>query len=385
MKVLHIVDSLHAITPVFIRTQLELLVEAGVKVEVITFGENTESVAKNKAYKVKLIPFDRFGNNRMERAIKWRLYKYDLLAVYAKKIFSQHLNEEIDRFNPDLIHIQFATNALIVWANLNPSNRNRAFIVQFRGYDVTKELNKRHYRNSLSRLLTKKNIATISVASYLYDNLVDRGVPVSNQRVLYSCTDVSFFQRNNKESSRKVFLQISSFREKKGHRYTLQAFKQFLSLVSDAKAYKLILAGGGILLEEMQALSIQLELGDQVFFPGWVNREEAWELMNQADFFVHHSVTGKDGDQEGIPNAIMEAMAMELPVIATRHAGIPELIEDGVHGYLIAERDIMAYAQRMIDILDWPYQKQNREVVAKRFSKKQHVNRLLEIYAEVLS
>lgn len=62
---------------------------------------------------------------------------------------------------------------------------------------------------------------------------------------------------------------------------------------------------------------------------------------------VAASVTAADGDEEGIPNVLKEAMAMGLPVVATRHAGIPELVEDGVSGWLVPERDEAALADAL--------------------------------------
>ena len=84
--------------------------------------------------------------------------------------------------------------------------------------------------------------------------------------------------------------------------------------------------------------------------------------------------------KEGIPNAIMEAMAMELPVISTWHAGIPELVEDGVNGYLIEERNVEAYAKRMLDILHWKRIPANRFKIIEKFSIESHYKELTNIY-----
>ncbi|MEL6592627.1 MAG: glycosyltransferase, partial [Bacteroidota bacterium] len=112
--------------------------------------------------------------------------------------------------------------------------------------------------------------------------------------------------------------------------------------------------------------------------------DQARSLLASAECFVHHSVTATNGDTEGIPNAIMEAMAMEVPVIATIHAGIPELVEDGVNGYLIKEKDVKAYTKAMHDILVWPRKPENREKVLSAFERKQHARSLAQIYQQAV-
>src|SRR5581483_7170629 len=69
---------------------------------------------------------------------------------------------------------------------------------------------------------------------------------------------------------------------------------------------------------------------------------------------AQHSITAPDGDTEGLPVSILEAMACSLPVVATRHAGIPEAVEDGVSGFLVAEKDVNGMAIAMADLLENP-------------------------------
>ena len=102
-----------------------------------------------------------------------------------------------------------------------------------------------------------------------------------------------------------------------------------------------------------------------------------------TDVFVHHSITGDNGAQEGIPNAVAEAMAMELPVISTFHAGIPELVENNVNGFLIKEKDIENYVHCMQEIIKWDYLPTNRTLIESRFSIQSHIKNLLNIYENI--
>ena len=102
--------------------------------------------------------------------------------------------------------------------------------------------------------------------------------------------------------------------------------------------------------------------------------------MDVADVFVHHSITSKKGDQEGIPNALVEAMAMEMPVLTTFHSGIPELVSHGVNGFLCEENDVLTYSEQMDQIYNWGYRKENRDLIEKKFSLKKHIDKLNEMY-----
>jgi colanic acid/amylovoran biosynthesis glycosyltransferase len=109
--------------------------------------------------------------------------------------------------------------------------------------------------------------------------------------------------------------------------------------------------GGGELFEACLILTRALGLEDRVEFKGIMSHEEVAAEMRRARIFVQHSVTTPEqGDREGKPVAIMEAMASGLPVVSTRHSGISELIEDRVTGLLVAEYDIAAMADAMIGL-----------------------------------
>jgi colanic acid/amylovoran biosynthesis glycosyltransferase len=91
-----------------------------------------------------------------------------------------------------------------------------------------------------------------------------------------------------------------------------------------------------------------------VTFPGFLPQEKLRALFAGAHLFLHPSELGPDGDQEGVPNSMLEAMASGLPVLATTHGGIPEAVEHGVSGLLVAERDHAALAVQMLTLAGDP-------------------------------
>lgn len=293
--------------------------------------------------------------------------------------FEKDLNQWVDEFQPQVIHIHFGNIAIRVLDYFQRTDI--PIFISFHGYDASQKLQENKYVHALNLLFKKPNIHPIFVSNFMLKNIQAAGVQLRGYDILYYGTDISKFQREvyNNSKTPFTFLQISSFAEKKGHQVTLHAYRSFLDQNPKIKT-QLVLGGGGDGMESIQQLCKKLNLENYVHFKGWINIDEAKTLMDQAHAFLHHSIIAKNGDMEGIPNAIMEAMAMELPVISTYHSGIPELVEDGINGFLVKEHDVDTYAQKMNEILDWNYKKENRKKVLEKFEKEQHGNTLLEIY-----
>jgi len=325
---------------------------------------------------IKVIESDPMG------ILKRALLKFDIHMDYYNKRFSQTLNQTIDEFKPDVIHCQFGIQALKLIDNLQDTNI--PVVIQFRGFDASSLLRKKSYIKRLKEVLNRDNYYSIFVAKSLRKNLKEHHINVKNSMILHSGIDLTkFVKEKEKEHDTFTFLQVSSLGAKKGHEYTLKAFAKFLSS-QNTKNFKLVLTGDGARKSVLLDLVHELGIEDYVDFVGFVSPEEAKELMQNADVFVHHSITPSSGDEEGIPNAVMEAMAMELPVISTYHAGIPELVADGVNGYLVKERDIDTYAKRMSDIMTWGRMKINREVIADEFEIGKHIEKLETFYKTML-
>jgi glycosyltransferase involved in cell wall biosynthesis len=179
-----------------------------------------------------------------------------------------------------------------------------------------------------------------------------------------------------------TFLQVSNFVEKKGHRYTIEAFS---NIIQDYPNCKLVLAGDGLLRPKIEKLVKVKKIQDKVIFLGRVTTNEVIPLMHDADIFLHHSVTASDGSQEGIPTVLMEAMGTGLPVFSTYHTGIPELIEDEKTGYLSPEKDVRHYTQKILKFLTGRYHpgRNASNAVHKRFNIAIQNQRLKQIYKEI--
>ena len=137
--------------------------------------------------------------------------------------------------------------------------------------------------------------------------------------------------------------------------------------------------------EELQELTRKLKIHDRVALPGFLLPEKLRDIYYASHIFLHPSETGIDGNQEGIPNAMLEAMATGLPVFATEHGGIPEAIENGVSGILVPERDHEALSEALLKSVKDPdllagLARNGAKAVAQKFDQQNQIRRLEEIY-----
>jgi colanic acid/amylovoran biosynthesis glycosyltransferase len=178
------------------------------------------------------------------------------------------------------------------------------------------------------------------------------------------------------------FVQAGRLIEKKGLPVTLRAFALFLRQHPTAN---LTIAGEGPLLGQLQNLARELNINGRVSFTGFMSQEQLREIYYSSHIFLHPSQMGHDGNQEGIPNSMLEAMASGLPVFATHHGGIPEAIQNGVSGVLVPEGDHEKLAVVLLDAAQDPgflsrIALNGAETVRKNFDLRAQAQRLEEIY-----
>lgn len=155
-------------------------------------------------------------------------------------------------------------------------------------------------------------------------------------------------QKAGRKAEPARFVGVGRLVEKKGFQYAIEALARLRAGGLEAE---LVLVGEGLLESSLRTLAEQKGLGEFVRFTGWLNRTGLQEILHGATALVAPSVRAANGDEEGIPNVVKEAMLMRVPVIATRHGGIPELVRDGETGLLVSEADPASLAEAMRDLL----------------------------------
>jgi glycosyltransferase involved in cell wall biosynthesis len=200
-------------------------------------------------------------------------------------------------------------------------------------------------------------------------------------RCIYHGLDLRGYEPRTAEGrARPLLLSVAQLKEKKGLGYLLDACRALTDRGVDVDVE---IVGEGPLRARLEAQADALGLTDRVRFLGALPHDEVVARYAEATAFVLPCVTASDGDRDGIPNVILEAMAMGLPVVSTRHSGIPEAVEDGETGLLVEPGDTDALADALATLLadpergDW-MGAAGRRRVEKVFDVEINVRRLAE-------
>ena len=288
-----------------------------------------------------------------------------------------------------LLHIYFGHIAV----HLLPLIRAwpKPLIVSFHGADVMVDMNKPAYRSATLQMLDAVKLVLVRSES-LRRGVIHLGCDekkIEVQRTGIPLDEFPFRERSFPPRGRGGewrFVQAGRLIEKKGLPVSLRAFASFLHRYPNAT---LTIAGEGPLLGDLQKLARELKIDNRVSFTGFISQAELRDIFFASHIFLHPSETGPDGNQEGIPNSMLEAMATGLPVFATRHGGIPEAIENGVTGVLVPEHNHEELARGLVDaVQDSAFlsriARAGADAVGQKFDQRVQVQRLEDIYLQAM-
>jgi glycosyltransferase involved in cell wall biosynthesis len=239
-----------------------------------------------------------------------------------------------------------------VGAQMFPITRDLGIplIVYFHGYDVFHQPTWNAQLPSYKQIFREADRVLV-VSRLMLKKLHESGVPLEKLIHLPAFVNLELFPYRDRSAFPPRFIAVGRFAETKSPHLTILAFKKVAEAVPDATLVMVGKGGGGELFEACLILTRALGLEDKITFKGALSHEQVAKEMGEARAFVQHSVTTPENqDMEGKPVAIMEAMTSGLPVITTRHSGIPELITDQAHGLLVEEFDVEAMAEAMIRV-----------------------------------
>jgi glycosyltransferase involved in cell wall biosynthesis len=191
-----------------------------------------------------------------------------------------------------------------------------------------------------------------------------------------------YVNEQHTRTGRPIILSVGQLQERKGLSYLVEA----CGILRDRGVqFECRIIGEGPLRPTLQEQIHQLELEDYVRLVGALPHEEVIAQYQEATVFALPAILGKDGDRDGIPNVILEALSMGLPVVSTAHSGIPEVIEEGVNGLLVPPEDAQAFSSALERLICDPemgnaFGKAGRKIVADRFNPEKNARRLLEAF-----
>jgi len=188
----------------------------------------------------------------------------------------------------------------------------------------------------------------------------------------------------DKEGTIRI-ISVGSLIEKKGHEYLIDAC---MLLVAKGYRLKCFIIGGGPLQPDLQIRINDRDLEDTVKLLGIRNQSQILDQYRQSDIFVLACVVAHYGDKDGIPVALMEAMAMQVPVITTPVTGIPELVQDGNNGLLVPERDSETLALAIERLIKDPQLRmqlgqQGRQTILAKFDIHHTASQMAGIFQEI--
>ncbi len=285
----------------------------------------------------------------------YNLKSFPYKPIYVKKSL-QDLPKWLKKKRIQCLHARFGPAGL----QLLPTARKSKLplITSFHGVDISKLVEQNSsYRNRLQTLFRDGDAFTV-VSEYMRQKLLQLGCPEHKITLIRSGVNLKYFTfRPAHRVMGDAFrlLTVGRLVEKKGMDILIKAFAQVHPVYPKAK---LTIVGEGLERKKLERLIKNLKLKHVVKMVGALKQDRVKKQMEACHLFVNASKTAKDGNQEGIPNVLMEAMAVGRPVISTYHAGIPELIDHNVNGFLVPEGSSEQLASMMLHAIEqkarWP-------------------------------
>ena len=371
MKIAFLVDQFPALSETFILNQITGILDRGHVVDIYSNNMRTESKIHQDVEKYNLLSrtYYRKPPNKFSFLIKCfflfvinfhknpiNILKSLNIFRFGKGVFSLDLFYTYICFlnhGPyDIVHCHFGYvgefGIILTKLGLNKSK----IITSFYGNDLGKYINEKG-KDAYKRLFNRGDLFLV-LSDEMRRRLIEYGCPKKRILVHHLGIKPNLFEfkyNGHNFSAPLRLLTVARLVEKKGLEYSIKAFKQ---VYKKGKDITYIIVGDGPLRKQLEMLVEKLGISQKVIFVGPLAQGEIINAFKSAHIFILASITANDGDLEGTPTVLLEAMCSGLPVISTLHAGIPEQVINGKSGFLVPERDISALAERLEYLITHP-------------------------------
>jgi colanic acid/amylovoran biosynthesis glycosyltransferase len=374
MRVAFIVEAFPVLSQTFVLNQIIGLIDRGHEVDIYAeFSSDTQKVHPD-VEKYQLLQrtyyHPRVPRNKRDRLLKGlrlaitnlpkaplRVLRSLNIAKYGKDAASLRLLyaaipllEKPEKY--DIIQCHFGLLGIKGMLLREIGALQGKLITTFHGVDISQNL--KLLGEQVYNDLYKTGDYFLPISYYWKERLMQLGCDkekIAVHRMGIDSQRFTFMERSPSSDGCVRLVSIARLVEKKGIEYGIRAVA---AIVQQGLNVEYTIIGDGDLYPQLVALIQSLKVGHAVKLVGWKDQMEVVEILNQSHILLAPSVTGEDGNQEGIPVVLMEAMAMGIPVVSTYHSGIPELVEDGVSGFLVPERDVEALTHKVTELVRQP-------------------------------
>ena len=287
----------------------------------------------------------------------------------------------------DIIHCQFGTIGPVALKFRQTGILSGKIITTFRGIDISRHIQEQG-EDVYDQLFVEGDFFFAN-CNFFRDRALKLGCD-PNKIVVHGsgidCSKFAFQSRFFPNNGKIRIATTGRLVEKKGIEYAIRAIAKIVDTYPNLE-YNII--GDGELMKDFQQLIAELEVGDTIKLLGWKDSSEIANILDRSHIFIAPSVTAADGNQDAPVNTLKEAMAMGLPVISTFHGGIPELVEDGVSGFLVPERNADAIAEKLQMLIENPQLwdkmgKNGRKQVEEKYDMNKLNDELVSVYEQLL-
>ena len=331
----------------------------------------------------------------LESDVALRKGNWPLLPLYAAAAVSTMLRSNA-RVRFDLVHAHWVVPGGGI-ADVVSRLTGAPLVISLHGSDVFM-LEKNALARQIARVAFGRARCVTGCSSDLLERAQKHGLTPSRSRLIPYGVDTARFQpdravglaQKNKLGipvDAPVVLALGRLVYKKGFEYLVRAMPK---LLEESPDLRVVIAGGGALEEELRHLSRDLGVESRLLLPGSIPWEETVRYLNLADVFVVPSVHDREGNVDGLPNTALEAMACGRPLVASRVAGIPEVVRDGENGLLVEEKDPGQLAEAIARLLGSPdlaqrFGEANRAKIEQELTWRSVAERFVEVYEQALA
>lgn len=322
-----------------------------------------------KRYKKRYFKTLAYVASRRRPMLLWRFLQAGHLALEARRRGVTHL------------HAHFATRATTV-AQLTSQLSRIPYSFTAHAYDIfTEDVETRALRNKIKKAAF---VRTISDFNKVYLDALSAGESSKIVR-LYNGIDLTrFTPAPGRKADPFTFVCVARLVEKKGHRALVEACRL---LRERGHQFQCWIVGKGALRSALEAMIKEHDLQDRVYLLGAHTHGEVLDRYREAHAYVLPCLVGKDGNRDGLPVSIVEALACGLPVVTTPVTGIPEVVKHQQNGLLVKENDASALADALESLMCNPSLYDNlrtraRESVAEQFDLRCSAETLVSLFQQ---